>query len=131
MANLAITVADVLAGSSSQKYPAGATITQGQTVYRSSNTWLLADATTALKADCKGIAVNSALIGQPLGVSEAGNIDVGATLTVGLGYFLSATAGAICPEADLVTGDFPTFLGFATTASNLSLNIRPSGVEKP
>ena len=131
MSDLSITAANVAATQFDSKYLAGETITQGKTVYRDGNTWMLADASAVGTADCKGIAINSALAGQPIAVCQSGNITTGATMTVGLPYYLSATAGGICPEADLVTGNFPTFLGFATTATNLVLAIQPSGVAKP
>lgn len=131
MADLSITAADVSSTGFNSKYLAGEAITQGQTVYRNGRTWMLADASAVDTAATGGIAVNSALVGQPLAVCTAGNINPGATMTVGTSYYQSATAGGICPESDLVAGNFATFLGFATTTTNLSLAIQPSGVAKP
>jgi hypothetical protein len=64
-------------------------------------------------------------------VQTAGNINLGATLTVGQIYVLSATAGGIAPVADLATGHYPSILGVATTASNLLMGILVSNVAKP
>lgn len=58
-------------------------------------------------------------------------IDLGATLTVGLSYYVSRTKGAICPEADLITGDSVTLLGFASTTGLLEFAPIATGKEKP
>lgn len=134
MANLAITAANVLAGSnaSTKQGTAGATITAGQTVYQDTadKTYKLADcnSATALARSCAGIALNGASAGQPLMVQFGGDITIGATLTAGVAYYLSGTPGAICPVADLTTGDYPTVLGIAKSTSVLAIDINESGV---
>lgn len=141
MANISITAANVLASSLSRyrtEFKAGATITQGQAVYldTATNTWKLADAnpTGAGQAvtDIVGIALVAASSGQPMVVAvlDTTGINLGATLVVGTTYVVSATAGAICPIADLVSTDFPILLGTASTAALLILQPSASGVAK-
>jgi hypothetical protein len=75
-----------------------------------------------------GIALHAAASGQPLAVLTSGPITIGAAVTAGVGYYLSATAGGICPVADLGSGQYPSFLGFAISASVISININAAGV---
>lgn len=134
MADLTITAANVVAGSGARTAAgtAGATITAGQVVYldSASSTYKLADcdsATAAVRSPA-GIALNGASSGQPIDVLTSGPITIGATLTAGVAYYLSATAGGICPVADLAAGDYPTIIGIATSTSVLSVKIHESGV---
>lgn len=128
MANLSITAANVKPGAGARinrKYNAGATVTQGQPVYLdAANKWQLADCNSATAAArvADGIALNGASADQPLAVQTGGDITLGAALTNGTDYFLSGTAGAICPRADLTTGDYPCRLGMAVSATVLRLN---------
>ena len=134
MADITITAASVVPGGGATiNYgTAGASVTAGQVVYldSSTGTYKLADcdSATAAARSPVGIALHASASGQPLGVQTSGLITIGATVTAGVGYYLSGTAGGICPVADLATGDYPTFLGFATTAAILKLNIQESGV---
>lgn len=137
MADLAITAASVVpvSGYGYVDLVAGATITQGQVCYQAS-----ADS-KAYKADCdsataevraiKGVALNSASAGQPIRLQTTGDLNPGATLTVGEIYILSNTAGGIMPKGDLSTGEYVQVLGVATTASNLKLNIFNSNTATP
>lgn len=133
MADLTITAANVLAGSGSQiKHGrAGATITAGQTVYLDSadNEYKLADCDSATPGvrSPYGIALNGASDGQPLAVLAKGPCTIGATLTAGVAYYLSATPGGICPVADLSTGDYPTIVGIATSTTVIDVNFLESG----
>lgn len=134
MADITITPTNVVAGGSSVTVDgtAGAAITAGQVVYRDAATgrYLLADCDsgTAAARSPVGIALNGAAIGQPVEVLTRGAVTIGATLTAGVAYYLSGTAGGICPVADLTTGDYPTILGIATSASVLDVLIHESGV---
>jgi hypothetical protein len=131
MANLVITAANVVPGSGAVivQGTAGATITQGQSVYLDTITtgkWLLAGdkAATAQGRVATGIALNSATTGQPIDVQKSGLITIGATLVAGVAYYLSATAVAIAPVADLAAGDYPCLLGMATSTTVLNLQIQ-------
>src|SRR3990170_1773817 len=100
MADLAITAANVAAGSGSavdRTANAGATITAGQLVYKdSANLWQLSDANGAAAAKTiGGVALHASLNGQPLAVLVSGPITIGATPAVGAIYGLSATPGGI------------------------------------
>jgi hypothetical protein len=135
MANLTITAASVAAGTNASKvnsYLAGASITAGQSVYLDSTTSTikLADADVLASSDAVGVALNSASTGQPITYQRSGNITIGATVVPGTAYYVSTTAGAICLESDLATGDFPHFLGFATSTTVIALDLKACGVAK-
>ena len=134
MVDITITAASVEPNSGAKKVTgtAGASITAGQVVYLdgTDSKYKLADnnsATSAVRSPA-GIAMHSAEDGQPLTIVSKGSIDIGATVTAGVAYYLSDTPGGICPVADLLTGEYPVFLGFATTAAILDVNIIESGV---
>lgn len=134
MADLSITATSVIAGSSAKKVhgTAGASVTAGQPVYLDSatNTYKLADCDsgTAAVRSPDGVTLHAAASGQPLTIAERGPVTIGATLTAGVAYYLSATAGGICPVADLVAGNYPVILGIATSASVLNIDIQEAGV---
>ena len=134
MADLTLTAANVLAGSNATTNlgTAGATITAGQVVYfdDTTKTYKLADtdsATAAVRSPA-GIALNGASAGQPLMVQTGGDITLGAVLTAGVAYYLSGTAGGICPVADVTSGDYPVILGMAKSTSVLAIKIVEAGV---
>ena len=134
MADLTLTAANVLAGSNATTNlgTAGATITAGQVVYfdDTTKTYKLADtdsATAAVRSPI-GIALNGASSGQPLMVQTGGDITLGAVLTAGVAYYLSGTAGGICPVADVTSGDYPVILGMAKSTSVLAIKIVEAGV---
>lgn len=136
MSDISITAANVVpvAGYQFVDLVAGATITAGQVVYQD------ASDLKAKLADCdgaaalgvvKGIALNNASANQPVRVQTAGDLNIGATLTVGEIYVLSGDAGGVAPEGDLANPDKVSLIGVATTASNLKLNIFNSGATVP
>lgn len=134
MADLSITAGSVVSGSNAVKEQgvAGATITAGQIVYKEGSTgqFKLADNNSAT-AEARvpyGVALNGASANQPLAVQKSGSITIGATMTAGVAYYLSGTAGGICPVADLSSGMYPTVLGIATSTTVLALGIEVSGV---
>lgn len=135
MSDIAITAANVIAGSDAsidRSHNAGVAITAGQVVYLDSttHTWKLADADGAsvpIKT-AQGIALNGAAAGQPLAVQKGGQITIGGTLTAGIQYFLSSAAGAICPVADIGTGEAVCEVGIAISTTVLDLNFLYTGV---
>lgn len=134
MADLTITAANVVAGAdaSTVNGTAGETITAGKAVYKSATTnkWMLADADSAT-ADARtadGVALNGASLNQPIAVQTGGDITIGATLTPGVAYYLSGTAGGICPVADIGTGEYVCLIGLAKSASVLDVSIQAPGV---
>lgn len=134
MANLTITAANVApgTGAKTKSGTAGAAITQGQPVYLDAATITLlpADADVIASAAVVGIAINAASTGQPITYQTSGPITIGATVVTGTAYFASTTAGSVCLESDLSAGDFATFLGFATSTTVITLDIKASGVAK-
>lgn len=136
MADVVVTATEVLPGTGTLYYDGilGATVTAGQTVYLDSATSTLklgdADDTQATAA-IKGIAMNGGGSGQVCRVATGGSIDPGFTVTVGTRYVQSGTAGGICPIADLAPSDWVTDVGYGTTASNLVLDVRATGVQVP
>ena len=134
MVDLTITATSVLAASDATREngTAGATITAGQVVYKDSSDgkFKLADndsATAAVRSP-RGIALNGASDGQPLQILRSGGITIGAAVTAGVAYYLSSTAGGICPVADLATGDYTVSLGVATSATVIEINMTEAGV---
>jgi hypothetical protein len=134
MASITITAANVVAGSNATRAAgsAGEAITAGQVVYfdASVNKWRLADNNLATLGATKagGIALNAASLNQPVDVQTSGDITIGGTLVAGTAYYLAATAGAICPFADLVSTNTVCELGLAKSATVLSLGIQFPGV---
>lgn len=134
MADLTITAASVLKGTGASvvQGTAGASITAGQCLYldTTTSTYKLTDnnsATVAARA-CDGISLHAAASGQPIQVLTGGPVTIGATLTQGVGYYSSPNAGGIAPVADIVSGCYPTFLGFATSTTVLTVSRVSAGV---
>lgn len=129
MADITITAASVLPGANAiiENGYAGVAITAGQVVYldTSTNRYGLADtdSATAIVRKPRGIALNGAGVSQPIAVQKSGDITIGATVTKGVAYYLSKTAGGIAPVADITTGAYTAILGIATSATVLSINI--------
>ena len=112
---------------------AAVAITGGETLYRDTtngNKLTLADADAEASAQAVGIAVGDAGINELVSYAVTGNTitQAGTTFTVGAAYFLGPTAGGISPESDVLSGDFKTYLGVATTTSALRVHIDISGV---
>lgn len=114
------------------------TITAGQVVYRDATNGKKAtrgDADALASAAIVGIACNDAGVGEPVGIALTGNsvTFASAILTVALPYFVSPddpasfAAGGICVLADVLSGDYPTLVGFATSTTVLKLNIVAPG----
>lgn len=137
MADLSQTAGNVVAaaGARTVTRTAGGTITAGMPVYEDasdSRHVKAAQADTSAKAAAIGIALNGASDGQPVTVCVEGDINVGATLTVGEVYVVSDNAaGAIAPHSDLLSDDYVTVLGVASTASNLRMALTVSGAQVP
>lgn len=134
MADLVITASSVIAGSNSVQETgiAGGNITAGDAVYKraSDKKWLRADAdgATAEVKRAVGIALNGASSGQPVTVHKSGDITIGATMTAGLAYYLSSTAGGICPVADIGVGEDVCLIGIAKSTTVLAVDIQYPGV---
>ena len=75
-----------------------------------------------------GIALHASLSGQPLQILTGGPVTIGATLTPGVQYYASNTAGGLCPIADLTAGSYPVSLGFAISTTVLNVKLNAAGV---
>lgn len=134
MTDIVITAASVAAGTGAviERGTAGGTITAGQVVYKDAadGKFKLADndSATAAARNPYGIALNSASNGQPLAVIRSGDLTAGGTLVAGTAYYLSGTAGGICPLADVTSGHDPILLGLAKSTTVLHLDIQDPGV---
>jgi hypothetical protein len=134
MADLTVTAASVLwTSGTKQTGVAGATVTAGQAVYLDSTTSTLklaqADGTAA-EADAVGVALHAAGSGQPLVYAAQGAvINIGATTTKATTYVVSATAGGVAPQADLISTNKIVRVGYATDAAGaFVVDIRNTGV---
>lgn len=85
-----------------------------------------ADATTADgEYDADGVAITGDSAGGYIVVAEKGPIELGGvTMTVGVAYGVSATAGGIAPDSDFsgYTSATQCILGVATAAGVLNLD---------
>jgi len=129
MADLSITAANVVAsaGATVVNGTSGATITAGQTVYLTAGQYQLAKANAAGTATLAGIALNGASANQPLQVLVSGSVTIGATVTAGQTYVLSAAvAGNIAPITDLSTGNYVSLLGVATSTTVIQVVLNNS-----
>ena len=131
MADVAVTAANVLKSNNSATTTAsgtaGATITAGQTLYAdSTDSGKLkpASASALASAAVVGIALHAALDEQPITyVTRDPALVTGATMIVGTVYVASATAGGIAGDVDILTGEFVTVLGVASTATTLNFSV--------
>lgn len=133
MADITVTPANVAPTTTTVPYQgtSGEAITAGQDCYLdpTTNTVKKAVNTAATAAaNIKGVALNSTPgSGQPITLAVGGHYNPGATVVPGTVYCLSATAGGICPVADLASGHVTSVLGVATAANDILLGIINSG----
>lgn len=120
MADLIVTAASVVPGTGASILQgiAGATITAGQGLYLKSTDGRYYPAecdATAEAATCVGVALNGAAAGQTVGFAGIGStITIGATTAKTATYMVSAAAGGICPQTDLVSTNRISIVGWAT-----------------
>lgn len=144
MANYTLTSSSVVPSTSAlmRETTAGATIGAGQPIYLDSadldaqnrGKAKLADANaSATTAAVVGLAANSASAGQPIRyIEEDSDYTHGLTsATAGDVVVLSATAGALCPAADIATGYYPVVCLVVTSATKAILKIVAGTAAKP
>lgn len=130
MADITITPANVVPGSGATQVQgtAGETITAGMAVYYKSSDqrwWKAqADGTAAESGNgtMYGIALTGSSAGQPIFVDTfdgTTGITIGGTTVVGTIYCVSATAGGICPWADLASTNYVTVLGVGAPSNKI------------
>lgn len=135
MADLSITAANVgVRGATTiDVVRVGENVTQGQTAYynESDQLYYKADANaSATTAAAVGVFLSAASTSGYAALMRKGQVNLGATLTAGETYVVSATAGGIAPIADTTTGWWITILGTAVSSSELTLDIRATGNQK-
>lgn len=134
MTDLSITPANVvwIGGTAMKNGTAGGTVAQGEVLYKDtsdSNHLKLADASAAASAVVEGIALNSAEDGQPVAYAPDGaQINVGGSTVAGTNYVLSATAGGIAPEADILQGEYVSTLFVGSGSAVVTISINNSGI---
>lgn len=132
MAALTITAANVdpTATATIVTKTAGATITAGQALYLDSSSLLqLARANAASTDAVVGISLCGAAANQPCTYITGGTFNPGATVEVGVYYYLSsAAAGAIIPVADIGSSGYVTKLMYGTTTSECKVELTTTGL---
>lgn len=135
MADLSITTDDVALSDAQVDFdllPLGATMDPGDAYYVDSNNVMqLADASAAATAGMQGVLVTGGAEGDWAFGVKLGPIVIGATLVQGAAYVVSATAGGICPQADLGEGDVICHAGYAVSTSVFYVKPVNTGVETP
>jgi hypothetical protein len=133
-ADLAITATLVIPSAGAgikTKQVIGETLTTGELVYikpADKKCWLALCGGNSDQINVAGVTLNGGSAGQQLQYQYTGDVTIGATLTIGVEYYLSAAAGKICPRADLVSGNNVIRVGFGKTAAVLTLDIKNMGV---
>jgi len=125
MANLTITAANVGIGDNTflQQIVVGEAVTIVQPVYLSSDgKWYKANANSRDAAAARGLTFCKAAANGKCYVLIVGEISLGAILTKGVQYAVSATSGLICPVGDLGSGKFQRILGVAKDTEILSVS---------
>ena len=135
MANLSQTPGNVALGSNArtETVQVGEAVTQGQPVYQltTDSKWYRSDANVAAAQTGQNAIVLTPASTNGYAViirQQRALVNLGATLVKGTTYVVSATAGAIAPQADLTTGDGIIVLGIASTTALLDLQINATGI---
>lgn len=108
---------------------AGEALSVGNLVYRKASDLKIykadANSATAEVRVVYGIVVSAAASGAPcVVVTEDPALTLGATLTKGTAYVLSATAGGLAPLADMTTGDYVHVIAIGATTSTIAFNAK-------
>lgn len=135
MADLSITAANVAVGNASTRTKIvqfGETVTNGQSVYlkASDGKYWKADVNASSEAAAAEGVVLVGAAGDAYGaIVIEGQIIIGATVTNGLGYGVSATAGGIAPDSDFAgtTGGFQRHLGHGIGTTKIDIRPKTTG----
>lgn len=136
MADITVTAANVVwvSGSSPVLGTIGETVTAGQCVYvkaSDSRLWKAQADGTSAEATAVGIMLNGGAAGQVGMYAPSGaSINIGGTTAKTTTYLVSATAGGVAPQADIVTsGHYHSRLGYASaTDGSFTVDLRATGV---
>lgn len=134
MADLTITATSVVKGTGAQidrTRVFGEAVTAGQPVYLKDSDgkyWKAQSDGNSAEAAALGIALNGGAADQPAAVQTGGSLTIGATVAAGVFYYVSNTAGGICPVGDLGTGDYVTAICYGTSTSAVTVLPVATGV---
>jgi hypothetical protein len=78
-----------------------------------------------------GVALNGASAGNPVNYHWHGLLLGTATLVKGTSYFASPTAGSVGLAADVLSGQYPAFVGIAASATSIDIKPHCPGVSVP
>lgn len=128
MADLTVTATSVVPISGSvQSGIAGETITAGNSLYikaADGKLWKAQCDGTAEEATCVGVAMNGGAVNQPVAYVADGSVNIGATTSKATTYVVSATAGGIAPQADLIATNRISYVGYATDTTGTLIVMR-------
>lgn len=131
MADLSITAANVrLATSLAQVVvlQVSEAVDAGEVVYKNGQKYSLADASASGTAAASYLALTSGVTDGYIVALKTGLVYTGtSSLTKGVQYVVSATAGKIAPIGDLGTGDYITHVGVANATDTLYVDVAPTG----
>ncbi|MBK8915047.1 MAG: hypothetical protein IPM64_10695 [Phycisphaerales bacterium] len=133
MATYSFTSSSVLPIGATQGAVAGEALVAGEFVYLNPADGKARKAMTGGALDLTrvaGMAVNSAVAGQPVSLSATGEVTVNSAFSLaGQLLVLSGTAGRCMDATDLEIGQHLTVIGWSTAANKLRLNLAASGVK--
>lgn len=130
MADLAPTAANVVPTTTTAKSAGtyGETVTAGMAVYKKASDSKIYKAdnnVTTAEAAVVGIAINSGSAGQPADYATGGELTLG-TVTgggAGVAVCLSSTAGGLCPDGDVSSTQYYSFIGAMISATVIQIGI--------
>ena len=121
-------------GQRTETVQAGEAISRGEVYYKDAtqgNKAFLAKCDDTAKRAAAGIAMTATSTdGYFLGLTS-GRFAVGAAVSIPNDFVLSATAGKMCPRADLATGDYLVVLFNAEASNEGILSIDDTGIQVP
>ncbi|MEM1224615.1 MAG: hypothetical protein AAGJ40_02900 [Planctomycetota bacterium] len=135
MADLSITPASVglTASTAVSSVQVGEAVTQGQPGYLNATDGKYylsqADDTSVAAAATVIFLTGAPADGYAVVARQSATIDIGATLTIGTMYVVSATKGGVAPATDLTSGDYVTQIGLAKTTSSIKLTMLATGAQ--
>ena len=134
MADIVVTPADVGMTSTApgkRTVIYGEPITEGEVVYlkAADGKYWLAINTGEATAQAVGIALTPGLADDRGEIAVSGNINCGATVAVGVPYFLSATAGGYRIYTELASGDHTTLIGWGVATDQIRIAIVQTDLE--
>lgn len=92
--------------------------------------WKADNNVTSAEAAVIGIALTGSSAGQSVNVQISGSITIGGTIAAATQYIVSATAGGICPIADLASTQYMSNIFYGSTTAIGIMNLKATGVVK-